>query len=60
MPPSYGSMGQPKITGVVAGAVAYSTSYFVLRDGTLLASGPFLPSEKIYRVPTVIVKAPTR
>ena len=53
-------LGQPKITGVVAGAVIYSTTYFVLRDGSLLASGPFLPSEKMYKVPTVIVKAPGR
>jgi hypothetical protein len=54
-------LGQPKITGVVAGAVRYSTTFFVLRDGSLLASGPFLPSpEKMYKVPTVIVKAPGR
>jgi alpha-tubulin suppressor-like RCC1 family protein len=52
--------GQPKLTGVVAGAVAYSTTFFVLRDGSLLVSGPFLPSEKMYRLPTLIVKAPGR
>lgn len=64
-------LGQPKITGVVAGAVGYSTTFFVLRDGSLLVSGPFLPlvekenpflplPEKMYKVPTVIVKAPAR
>jgi alpha-tubulin suppressor-like RCC1 family protein len=55
-------IGQPKITGVVAGGVSLHDTFFVLRDGSLLASGVggFLPSPEMYKVPTVIVKAPGR
>jgi len=54
-------LSQPKITGVVAGAVALRTTFFVLSDGSLLASGGFLPSqEQMYKVPTMLVKAPGR
>lgn len=50
-------LGQPKISGVVAGAVARMTTFFVLRDGTLLASGAIFPQQsQLYKVPTVLVK----
>jgi hypothetical protein len=50
-------LGQPRISGVVAGGVSQMTTFFVLRDGTLPASGVILPQQnQLYRVPTVLVK----